>query len=64
LNFSFLLSDCIIFYTIRFTLFDVFQFDLFLGFLFLRRLGLRTRTQIAVWAVERGLYRSRQHEDD
>jgi DNA-binding CsgD family transcriptional regulator len=24
----------------------------------LRRLGLRSRTQIAVWAVERGLYRS------
>jgi two-component system OmpR family sensor kinase len=31
----------------------------------LQRLGLRNRTQIAVWAVERGLYRSgRQREDD
>jgi len=44
--------------------FFLYLSDLFLGFLFLRRLGLRTRTQIAVWAVERGLYRSRQHEDD
>lgn len=24
----------------------------------LRRLGLQSRTQVAVWAVERGLYRS------
>jgi DNA-binding CsgD family transcriptional regulator len=30
----------------------------------LARLGLRTRTQIAVWAVERGLYRSQQERDD
>jgi two-component system OmpR family sensor kinase len=30
----------------------------------LRRLGLRRRTQIAVWAVERGLYRSGQERDD
>ena len=28
----------------------------------LRRLGLTSRTQIAVWAVERGLYRSDQEE--
>jgi DNA-binding CsgD family transcriptional regulator len=28
-----------------------------------RRLGLRGRTQIAVWAVERGLYRSDQGQD-
>jgi two-component system, OmpR family, sensor kinase len=30
----------------------------------LDRLGLRTRTQIAVWAVERGLYRSSQERED
>jgi two-component system, OmpR family, sensor kinase len=30
----------------------------------LQRLGLRTRTQIAVWAVERGLYRSGQERED
>jgi DNA-binding CsgD family transcriptional regulator len=30
----------------------------------LRRLGLRSRTQIAVWAVERGLYRSGQRDQD
>ena len=30
----------------------------------LRRLGLRSRTQIAVWAVERGLYRSGKRDDD
>jgi DNA-binding NarL/FixJ family response regulator len=31
----------------------------------LDRLGLRSRTQIAVWAVERGLYCSgQQHEND
>ena len=30
----------------------------------LRRLGLRSRTQIAVWAVERGLYRSGQERED
>ena len=30
----------------------------------LRRLQLRTRTQIAVWAVERGLYRSGQDRED
>jgi DNA-binding CsgD family transcriptional regulator len=29
----------------------------------LRRLGLQSRTQIAVWAVERGLYRSDQDAD-
>ena len=29
-----------------------------------RRLGLRGRTQIAVWAVERGLYRSGQARDE
>jgi two-component system, OmpR family, sensor kinase len=29
----------------------------------LQRLGLRSRTQIAVWAVERGLYRSAQAPD-
>jgi two-component system, OmpR family, sensor kinase len=29
-----------------------------------RRLGLRGRTQIAVWAVERGLYRSGQAQDE
>jgi DNA-binding CsgD family transcriptional regulator len=30
----------------------------------LRRLGLRSRTQVAVWAVERGLYRSGQPGED
>jgi DNA-binding NarL/FixJ family response regulator len=30
----------------------------------LRRLGLRTRTQIGVWAVKRGLYRSDQQDDE
>jgi DNA-binding CsgD family transcriptional regulator len=30
----------------------------------LNRLGLRNRTQIAVWAVERGLYRSSQQRED
>ena len=30
----------------------------------LRRLGLRSRTQIAVWAVERGLYRSGQEQEN
>jgi DNA-binding CsgD family transcriptional regulator len=30
----------------------------------LRRLNLASRTQIAVWAVERGLYRSDQDEDE
>jgi DNA-binding CsgD family transcriptional regulator len=30
----------------------------------LDRLGLRSRTQIAVWAVERGLYRSGQERED
>ena len=30
----------------------------------LRKLGLRGRTQVAVWAVEHGLYRSDQDEDD
>src|SRR5215212_881715 len=30
----------------------------------LRRLNLRSRTQIAVWAVERGLYRSGQPHDE
>jgi DNA-binding CsgD family transcriptional regulator len=30
----------------------------------LRRLDLRNRTQIAVWAVERGLYRSGQEQDE
>jgi DNA-binding NarL/FixJ family response regulator len=30
----------------------------------LDRLGLRSRTQIAVWAVERGLYRSGQQRED
>jgi DNA-binding CsgD family transcriptional regulator len=30
----------------------------------LTRLNLRSRTQIAVWAVERGLYRSGQERDD
>jgi DNA-binding CsgD family transcriptional regulator len=30
----------------------------------LDRLGLRSRTQIAVWAVERGLYRSSQQQED
>ena len=29
----------------------------------LRKLGLRSRTQIAVWAVERGLYRSGDDEE-
>ena len=29
-----------------------------------RRLGLHGRTQIAVWAVERGLYRSSQARDE
>ena len=30
----------------------------------LRKLSLRSRTQVAVWAVEHGLYRSGQDEDD
>src|SRR4051812_32497388 len=30
----------------------------------LRRLGLQSRTQVAVWAVERGLYRSDQDVDE
>jgi DNA-binding CsgD family transcriptional regulator len=30
----------------------------------LRKLGLRSRTQIAVWAVEHGLYRSDQEDDE
>jgi len=30
----------------------------------LRRLGLRSRTQIGVWAVEHGLYRSDQEQDE
>jgi len=30
----------------------------------LRRLGLQSRTQVAVWAVERGLYRSDQDTDE
>src|SRR4051794_6701029 len=30
----------------------------------LRRLGLQSRTQVAVWAVERGLYRSDQEVDE
>jgi DNA-binding NarL/FixJ family response regulator len=30
----------------------------------LRRLDLTSRTQVAVWAVERGLYRSGRHEDE
>ena len=30
----------------------------------LRKLGLRSRTQVAVWAVEHGLYRSGEEEDD
>jgi DNA-binding CsgD family transcriptional regulator len=30
----------------------------------LRRLGLRSRVQIGVWAVERGLYRSDQQDDE
>ena len=30
----------------------------------LRKLGLRSRTQVAVWAVERGLYRSDQDDDE
>jgi DNA-binding CsgD family transcriptional regulator len=30
----------------------------------LRRLGLQSRTQIAVWAIERGLYRADQDRDD
>ena len=30
----------------------------------LRRLDLRSRTQVGVWAVERGLYRSDQRDDE
>src|SRR5439155_8450811 len=30
----------------------------------LRRLGLRSRTQVGVWAVEHGLYRSDQEQDE
>jgi len=30
----------------------------------MRRLGLHSRTQIAVWAVDRSLYRSGQTQDE